>query len=75
MSTRDFAKVGVLLTQDGVWNKQEVVSAEWFEESLQAHSKLDAYGDLYNPYDAFAYSWWIEQDSKTIWADGYGDNS
>jgi len=72
MSARDFAKVGVLLSQNGQWNNQQIVSKKWLEESLQPYSRLDSYEDLYNPYEAFSYSWWLEEDTKTIWADGYG---
>lgn len=72
MSTRDFAKIGILITQNGEWNNGQVVSTEWLEESLKPYSKLDIYGNLYSPYEAFAYSWWIENDTETIWADGYG---
>ena len=72
MSAIDFAKVGVLVTQNGKWNNQQVVSKKWLEESLQPYSKLNSYKDLFNPYEAFAYSWWLDDDTKTIWGDGYG---
>ncbi len=72
LSTRDFTKVGVLITQKGIWNNKQVVSKKWINESVYPYSKLDGYNNLYNPYEAFSYSWWIENDTKTIWADGYG---
>ena len=72
MSARDFAKVGILISQDGIWNNQQVVSRKWLDESLHPYSLLDSYKDLYNPYEAFAYSWWLDNNTKTIWADGYG---
>ena len=25
-----------------------------------------------SPYDALAYSWWIDKDNQTIWSNGYG---
>lgn len=72
MSARDFAKIGVLIVEEGTWNGTEVVSKEWLDESLYPYSKLEDYGDLYDPYEAFSYSWWNEEDTNTVWADGFG---
>lgn len=73
MSARDFAKIGVLIAQNGQWNHRQVVSREWIEESLEMRSEFTL-TDLQNnqPYEAFAYSWWIDKDYETVWADGYG---
>ncbi len=72
LSARDFAKIGVLVAQNGKWENKQVVSSEWLEESLEPYSDLSNFGDMFNPYEAHAYSWWIDNDNNTIWADGYG---
>jgi len=73
MSARDFAKIGVLITQNGIWNNKEVVSSNWINKSLSDLTVLsNDIAEMNAPYDAFAYSWWIDKDNKTVWADGYG---
>lgn len=73
MSARDFAKIGVLLTQNGMWNGEQVVPEPWIEQSLNKYSEFTGnLAKMNAPYDAFAFSWWIEKESNTIWADGYG---
>lgn len=73
MSARDYAKIGVLITQKGMWNNKEVVSSNWINKSLSDFTVLsNDIAKMNAPYDAFAYSWWVDNDSKTIWSDGYG---
>lgn len=73
MSARDFAKIGLLITQNGRWKGNQVVPSEWINISLADHTVLSEKMVKMNyPYDAFAYSWWLENDTNTIWADGYG---
>ena len=68
-------KIGVLITQNEIWNNKQVVSIEWIKENLQPYSKSDEYYDLYRSYEAFVCSWWLENDTITIWANGYKSNS
>jgi CubicO group peptidase (beta-lactamase class C family) len=70
LSARDFARIGTMVAQKGKWNNQQIVSAEWIRESLQPHT--DSLGKNMKPFDAYGYLWWIDQDSNTFWADGYG---
>src|SRR5690606_27730171 len=73
MSARDFARIGVLINQNGRWNDDQVVPADWVQRSLNEKTIFsEEIGKLNYPYDAFAYSWWLENDTNTIWADGYG---
>jgi len=48
MAPRDMAKFGYLYLEDGVWEGQQVVPAEWVEASVTA------------PY--YGYQWWILQN-------------
>ncbi len=73
MSARDFAKIGVLINNKGKWGNKQVVSSNWLTESIHTQTLFsEEVANFYQPYDAFAYSWWLEKDTKTIWADGYG---
>lgn len=73
MSARDFAKIGLLVIEDGKWADKEVISKAWLDESFNSLSNFTADdAKEYGPYEGFAFSWWLEGDTETIWADGYG---
>ncbi|MBL7473788.1 serine hydrolase domain-containing protein [Robertkochia sediminum] len=72
MSTRDLAKVGLLVSQKGNWNGEQIVPAEWINESTQPYTKYEDYDINQNPIDAYGYLWKIDTDNNNIWADGYG---
>src|SRR5690606_21529813 len=73
LSTRDFAKIGTLIAHNGKWNNSQVISSDWLDESLKGYSTFTGNdAKMYYPYNSFAYSWWIDTDTNTVWADGYG---
>lgn len=73
MSARDFAKIGVLITQNGMRKNKQLVPKSWIDKSLNDFTEFsDDVAEMNAPYDAFAYSWWIDKDNNTVWADGYG---
>lgn len=73
LSARDFARLGILITQDGMWKDRQVVSENWINRSLSDFTEFSIeLRERNSPYDAFAYSWWINKDNNTVWADGYG---
>ena len=73
MSARDFAKIGVLIVQNGTWKNRQVISESWIDRSLSDFTEFsDEVAKMNYPFDAFAYSWWIDKDNNTVWADGYG---
>ena len=69
LSARDFARIGALVAQKGMWNNNQIVPSEWIKESIKAYSKVD---ESMWPFDGYGYLWWIDQDNNTVWADGYG---
>ncbi|MEM9832359.1 MAG: serine hydrolase [Bacteroidota bacterium] len=69
ISARDLAKIGAMVSQKGKWMGNQIVSERWIEESTQPYSSLDKRKE---PYDAYAYSWFVDQDEQTIWSDGFG---
>ncbi len=72
LSTRDFARIGALVANNGKWRGQQIVPEEWIKESTHSHSSLKGNHITYGRYDAFGYLWWIDEDTNTIWTDGYG---
>ncbi len=61
LSARDFARVGALVAQKGRWNKNQIVSAAWIEESVKAYTtKLD---ESMWPFDGYGYLWWLDKDN------------
>lgn len=70
LSARDLARIGAMVSQKGVWQTTQVVPANWIEESFQPHT-LRVDKSMW-PFDAYGYLWWIDQDTQTYWADGFG---
>ncbi len=50
MTSRDYAKFGLLYMQHGMWEGEQVVPAEWVDASLQSATTYNGYG----------YQWWLE---------------
>lgn len=72
LAPRSMVKVGAMVLNKGVFNKQQVVSESWIEESASAKTESNVPGDMYS------YQWWnILMDSgrksyECIWANGWG---
>jgi CubicO group peptidase (beta-lactamase class C family) len=49
MTTRDFARFGLLYMNRGEWNGRQIVPAEWVDASLAPSSVYEGYG----------YKWWL----------------
>ncbi len=63
ISTRDLARFGLLMEQDGRWEGQQVVSAAWIDESTEPHTVVrDTLG--------YADMWWT--DGPAFFASGTG---
>ena len=64
---RDAAKIGQLFLDGGLWNGQQVISADWVDRSLTAHTSARSGVD-------YGYLWWTqERVSHRLWlAAGYG---
>jgi CubicO group peptidase (beta-lactamase class C family) len=68
LSSRDMAKIGILILNEGVWNSTRVVSSEWVRLST---SPL-----IINKNLQYGLLWWVgsQPDEKSlIFAAGYGD--
>ena len=72
LSTRDLARIGAMVANNGRWNEKQVVPADWIKKSITAHSDLRDNHLDYGRYDGFGYQWWLASDTKEVRADGYG---
>jgi CubicO group peptidase (beta-lactamase class C family) len=65
-TARDFARIGILMLQQGVWNGRQVVSRDWLRKSTQPSQSLNPrYGLL----------WWIDPEIKGYAAHGHLDTA
>src|SRR5215207_269807 len=65
-SARDFARIGLLMLNKGIWNKQPIVSAKWVALSTESSQKLNpGYGLL----------WWLYENPAGFGAQGYLDTN
>jgi len=71
MSTRDLARLGLLLSRGGRWGSQQIIPREWVAESTRSHSEIDL-GDEYGT--GYGYMWWIEGTGGFA-ARGYGGHA
>lgn len=71
LRSRDMLKFGLLYLNNGMWNNQQIVSAEWIEESTTAKIKP-------NTTLGYSYFWWTRDFNRhgkpisSYFAWGYG---
>lgn len=63
---RDFAKIGQMVLQGGVWEGTRIVSSSWLETSTAAHVDPDLHGL------GFGYQWWTTERVGGFFAWGHG---
>ncbi|MGD9917357.1 MAG: serine hydrolase domain-containing protein [Paenirhodobacter sp.] len=54
MRTRDYARIGQMFLQKGVWNGRQIVPADWVAAST-AHQAADGAG--------YGFQWWVPKDN------------
>ena len=68
LTTRDMAKIGILVQNKGIWGSKPVVSKEWVNKSVLEVVSTDSVG--------YGYHWWVKKQpdgNPLIYAAGYGD--
>jgi len=64
-STRDLARVGLLMLNQGKWNDEQLISKDWIMEMTSEHSSFEELNALdprsaeYGGYFAYGYMWWL----------------
>lgn len=55
ISTYDFAKIGYLVLNDGMWNGKQIISKQWIDKILPLHK--------INNTESYGYGWWLDSDN------------
>ena len=66
MSALDLARFGLLYLRHGKWRDQQIISADWIQQSTQKHTVLNPE----KPERGYGYLWWI--DEGVYYASGNG---
>jgi len=64
---RDYGRFGMLYLNDGAWNDEQIVPAEWVRESTVSQPPYEEAPDAaqgFGDYD-YGYQWWVPGDSTT----------
>ncbi|MFX1415433.1 MAG: serine hydrolase domain-containing protein [Promethearchaeota archaeon] len=66
MRPRDMAKFGHLFLNNGTWDNQQILPAEWVEKSVQTSF-------IFSEYSGYGYQWWTNPtDAASVYsAQGY----
>lgn len=64
LSPVDMAKLGQLYLDGGKWNGEQLVSANWVQESTREQSRLEKAGPPYG------YLWWVLEEGFAAMGDG-----
>jgi len=57
---RDMAKIGLLVLNEGKWQKSQIVSKEWIRESTKPHVNESKFFD-------YGYQWWHRSGNNLQW--------
>ena len=60
ISTRDLARFGQLYLNNGVWQGQAIIPADWVATSTRAHSSTGSKGTK----SAYGMMWWVVSSSE-----------
>ena len=60
MLPRDMVKIGLLLLNDGRWNKKQIVSEEWILQSTKPRVPESEFFD-------YGYQWWYRSKNNKQW--------
>lgn len=75
LKSTDLMKIGIMMLQNGVWNKKRIVSDKWVAQSTMARF------NTYTKIGSYGYHWWVlNNDNGQVYqphiffAMGYGGN-
>lgn len=76
LKPHDMAKIGQLYLQKGIWEERRIVSGQWVEESIRAHSFPEQYRFFYDDEGEIDFGksgavWSMTNLSRPL-SDGYG---
>lgn len=72
LTSRDMAKIGLLVLSEGYWYNNQLIDSDWIEEMLSPKIETEGVGKKYSQH--YGYQWWVK-DYKNVrinFAAGYG---
>jgi CubicO group peptidase (beta-lactamase class C family) len=67
MRPRDWAKIGLLMAQEGEWRGEQIVSSDWVEEMLAPSPADSTYGGQVWLYEAETFGEEFPNDAYVLW--------
>ncbi|KAE9624750.1 hypothetical protein GP644_23110 [Parasedimentitalea maritima] len=61
-------------TQDGQWGGRQVIPKDWIELITAPQSDLEESHVPNHLYSHFGFQWWFQEETGTVWANGYGEH-
>ena len=67
-STRDMARLGYLMLNEGNWNGKQVISREWADEIVSVVTPLEEMNPVSrrDGYFGYGYMWWVWDGPKAV---------
>lgn len=68
ISTRDMARIGLLMLNDGKWNEDELIPADWVKLTTNTFTPTSQFNpEFQREWNlAYGYMWWIWKDDNEI---------
>lgn len=72
LSTRDMARLGLLMVNGGIWNGRQIIPSSWVRDSTALHVQSAALSNMTGVM-GYGYMWWKPSVSRRQpeWADSY----
>lgn len=72
LTSRDMAKIGLLVLEKGFWYDKQLLDSAYVNEMLYPHIKTAGIGEKYSEF--YGYQWWVKNYRSVIinFAAGYG---
>jgi CubicO group peptidase (beta-lactamase class C family) len=75
LTSRDMAKFGYLYLNNGMWNREQIVSTDWVNKSTQTYNLFEeysGYGDQwYTDISGYGYQWWTFPQINVFYTNGF----
>ena len=70
LTASDMAKIGFLYLNNGTWDTEQIVSADWVKNSTQAYSSGISHGTQIT-IQHYGYNWWVKPSYNAYCAAGH----
>lgn len=72
LTSRDMAKIGLLVLQNGFWYNTQLIDSVWIKTMTTPQIKTTGIGEKYSEY--YGYQWWTKDYNNVdiVFAAGYG---